>query len=344
MYGFESWFAFFSIIHLDYFDTIWNDKDFKYQKLSTIAFVAVCDFSAKGNAHVWKDINECGESCTLLKEAFEDTYPTTFAGYSKADHTHFVALTNSFDITVRGKYSERTSANVFFSFRGTWVWDVVNMRRNNENSLMLSSLCEGCGVMKGAYKNFMALRSTLTLTYLKAEKIVVDAGQSPSVIVVGMSMGGMMANYGGMYMRFRLSKMVRAIYTFGAPRHANAKFHEFMEQIENTQFALYRDPVPHLPPKLLGFRSSAQELYLLYFDPIMHVLESQGVKDHYYKYLHFKKFQGRSMDSKYADSTNFYDVHDHTEYFVGLNQMSLFTCGGFADYYLENVEGTALFI
>merc|ERR1711865_1086420 len=138
-----------------------------------------------------------------------------------------------------------SSANIFLSFRGTYIWDVVNNRRNNVIAMTLTSLCDQCAVMQGSYKNFLALRFSIAKVLAGSESKV--TGNSKT-IMLGMSMGATLATYAGVFLRVSLSKDVNAIYTFGGNRAGNNKFRDICKKIGSVLFIAYRDPVPHFPP------------------------------------------------------------------------------------------------
>jgi len=347
-------FSFFSFLTLNHFNTKWPATSFQYQRLSTLAFISVCDFSTNGVVKSMDGYqpNTCGTACLLLKDAFNGDYPQSFEGYSKSDHVHFVALSNGKSVNVRSGSGAGSSisGNIVLSFRGTHVWDLVNMRRNKQMSYMLVSLCMGCAATNGAYKNFIALRNLILLKLVKAEDVVVAKGKetnypsNPKSLVVGMSMGASLAYFAGIYLRVRVSKQIGAIYTFGGPRVGNAALYTYMKQITTANFAMYRDPVPHQPTRMFGFRAMASDIFHLHVDPVFWGLEAKGEEPPYHKYLSYKQFSGRSSDAEFSGSVSFFDLKDHFLYFLGLAEDALGNCGGLADYFLLNVKGTSLFL
>jgi len=348
----ENLISLLSLAQKSSFSTTWSDDKTRYQRLSTIAFVSVCDWHDSGimkysmngpNAR-----NICGTACLLLKKGFDGTFPDGFEAYSKTDHVNMVAMTTGRDHTVQSSSEGDVKANIFYSFRGTFIWDIVNMRRNKHWSFTLVSMCDQCAAHSGMYKNFISIRYSILQTLLKAEKAPVANGLPPQVIMIGMSMGGVLANYAGLYLRERTSKNIHAIYTFGSPRAGNHVMKSYMSQIDsaggNHQFVMYRDIIPHLAPRIFGFRHMASTIYWLYVDPVYFAKIARGEDPEYTQYLSYKEFTGVKPDSDWADSLHFFDVSDHDLYFLGLNEESISACGGFADRFLKNLKGTALFL
>jgi len=316
--------------------------NFKYQSVSTIAFISVCDFSIGSTLkQSMYGTNTCGKACTLLTEAFNNNKPQGFEGYSVSDHVHYVALTNGDRVTIDYGSSIETS-NVFFSFRGTYIWDLVNKRRGKNSALTVASLCEGCAISGGALKSFISLRASILSRLLKAEKVLTVQNAEPVVTTIGMSLGSSFAAMAGIYMRAQASKNVKQVYTFGSPRYSNNVFKKyFTGLIDHAVFALYRDPVPHYPPRLFGFRHAVSKLYLLYIDPMFFAVEARGEEPEYLNYLHFRQYDD---DIKFSGAVNFFDVHDHQLYFMGLQEQAIASCGGMSDLFMKNVEGTSLFL
>jgi len=347
---FDAFTSLLSLVHFNTFDKSWPAKDFKYQHLSTIAFVAVCDHSTNGLMKRMKTDNEnvCGSACILLKEAFSGNYPEAFSGYSQTDHVQYVALASWETHMVRKDSSNNfIDANIFYSFRGSFAWDLVNKRRNSNAEMSYISLCDKCAGAKGHFKNFIALRYNILETLVKAENYLNKGPHQeyPKIMVIGMSMGGALATFAAIHMHQVSTKNVVGTYTFGAPRSGNAALRDYMSLIEeNVNFAVYRDPVPHLPPRFYGYRHAARELFVLYVDPLYHAREKRGDEPTYSDYLYYIRFFSRDQEAKFSSLVNFFDVEDHQLYFMGVSHDGIAECGGFADNYMQNVKGTALFL
>jgi len=353
----DSIISLFSSYALSTFDRPWVDNKFRYQALSTIAFSSVCDFSKGGvvfnELQGSSTINACGESCSLLKDAFGGSSSiSSFQSYSLTDHVSMVTLTSGDDVYLETSVNSNLNGNIFMSFRGTFVWDLVNKRRNSIMTLTLISICEGCAAQIGPYKNFVALRFVVLKDLNTAEKVVLAKRTSscsycplPKVVVVGMSMGGQLANFNSIYLSQQQGKTISAVYTFGSPRVGNSVFAKFIKKIPNKQIAYYRDPVPHMPPRFLGYRTMGTDIYWIYVDPVFYAREARGEHDlKYEQYLHYKLFSGESSDNAFSSAVTFYSFHDHQRYFIGITDDSMATCGGFRDKFLLNTKGTSLFL
>jgi predicted lipase len=67
-------------------------------------------------------------------------------------------------------------------------------------------------------------------------------------------------------------------YTFGSPRVGNNKFSQFFSTIIGNSFRVvhYRDIVPHLPPKDLGFHHISREVFYAEDNSSYTVCDSTG--------------------------------------------------------------------
>jgi len=328
------------------FERRWPAKTFHYQTLSTIAFVAVCDFQKRSMVkHRNGGPNTCGKTCLLLKEAFDDTEPDFVAVYSKSDHINMVSLTSYSDIITHKTSGATHSANIFMSFRGTYAWDVVNHRRNSQHAMLPITLCDGCAAKNGDYKSFVAVRYGAFTAYRTAERKLVAQSKYPTLMMVGMSMGSNLAVFCGIYFRVVMSKDVKGVYTLGGTRTGNSVLNRFSKNLgETVNFVMYRDPVPHLSPRIFGYRHFASDIMLLYYDPLYYALQQSGGEPEYDRYLYYEPFVGNDADSRLATAVRFYSIADHSQYFAGVEEISMASCGGFADHYMQNIKGTALFL
>jgi hypothetical protein len=304
----------------------------------------------------------CGETCKLLTDIFGGM-PQTFSIYSPSDHTtvttfwkhssmcSFVAIGQDYDckiVSPGGFFSNVPEGALpgvawFLSFRGTFMWDVVNMRRNFMYNMVLISMCAQCAAGEGAYRNFIALRFALARSLANALGHIPPT-QQPLLSVVGTSMGGQLAQLASLFLsveRSIISQNVHSLITHGAPRLGNAQLAAKVASgvdLPYINFIMYRDLTPHVPPMVFGFKSASKKMFWLYLEPWYEAKMEMG--DHLDSYegaLRYKEFTGGDADKDFATSSFFYDLNDHLKYFVGIHHFTdLSACGGFEDKFFHN--------
>jgi hypothetical protein len=363
--------AVFFTREIAYFDSVWNEDFFDYKMLSTVSFAAACDWSAGSMLNTLAessgeyDETSCGETCKLLTNYFNGRLPQTFSLYSPSDHvtisTFWKYSSQCSTITVLGETIQDCSfdAGTYFSedlawimsFRGTFTFDVINMRRNNMIALNLVSLCTQCAASVGPYANFVSLRFSIARALLKAASHI-PAHQRPLLGIVGMSMGGQLAQFTSIFLsveRALISQNVYALITHGSPRVGNS---EIARQIASgvdvpyINFIMYRDLVPHLPPMVFGFKHASSSMYWLYVMNSYYArTKLQGSPpDEYASMLRYRVLSGSNADHELASSLAFYDIGDHMKYFIGLEEsLDMAACGGMGDKYFLNTAAVRLY-
>jgi len=101
------------------------------------------------------------------------------------------------------------------------------------------------------------------------------------VHVTGHSLGAALSTLAA----FTLAKQgfdVRSSYVYESPRVGNRAFAEAFEAIVHESTPVYhitygRDPVPHLPPRFLGYKHVAHEVY---YNPKGEYVVCEGSEDH----------------------------------------------------------------
>jgi hypothetical protein len=239
----------------------------------------------------------------------------------------------------------------FMSFRGTFTFDVVNMRRNNMITLVLTSLCSQCAASVGPYMNFVAMRFSIARALVGALPHI-PAAEQPLLAIVGMSMGGQLAQFASVFFSVEnslVSQNVFALITHGSPRVGNEQFaRQIMSGVDvpYINFVMYRDMVPHLPPMLFGFKHASRKIIWLFIMPsYTATIELQGSPpDEYASSLRFKELTGSSADDEFSSKLTFFDIGDHMHYFIGLaDGPDMAACGGFEDKFFRNSRATRMF-
>jgi hypothetical protein len=349
-----------------YFTQKWTE-DVMYSTLSTITFVAVCDWSPGGtmdiaftDSSVTPADSVCGKPCALLKDAFASasntpSLPFVDKYYSESDHVQIIALVSpnkdEVPLTTHGFPDPDITANTFMSFRGTYVWDVVNSRRNKNYLLRPApGFCSGCAAHQGWFSNFMALRYMVGQAAVDSKMFL--SPNSPKWGIVGHSMGAALAQYASMYVVNRAAasmtgpyseSAVSALYTFGCPRVGNKLLADKVKTsaANSAAFNMFSDVVGHIPFRVLGYRHSFKKIYELFIDPVYFAGYSTGdIDKDYSKYMSFKL---HNSDADFAGSPFSLSFADHNSYFVGLSEEDLAACGGMADHFLFNSKAMELF-
>lgn len=148
------------------------------------------------------------------------------------DTTGFVAL-------------DDTHKNIIVSFRGShsirnWITDFV--------ILPIPDHCPGCAVELGFWTAWEVVKAQVIGNVTEAAK------QHPDyeIVVVGHSLGAAIATLSAV--EIRSTGHNATLYAFASPRVGNKFMADYITaQGSNNRFAHAEDPVPHLPPSLLGF-------------------------------------------------------------------------------------------
>merc|ERR1711988_826340 len=234
--------------------------------MSTITHSAVCDWMPGGV--MMNNDPGCGAQCKLLSSHFGGI-PAAGIAYSPSDHVQVIVLRSpcpggsidcqGTDIAIDADGEKM--GNLFVAFRGTYMWDIINNRRNLRTTLAPMALCTDCLVHSGFWSNFKALRvsvhhlvSTIGATLPGSS----NANAAVKLVISGHSMGGSLATLASLFLTVRVLAMyagtdlVAGLYTFGTPRPGN---HVLLANIRRSalvhyQAVLTRDPIPHYPPRI----------------------------------------------------------------------------------------------
>merc|ERR1712178_137411 len=190
-----------------------------------------------------------------------------------------------------------------------------------------ATLCAGCMVHQGFYRNFVALRGLQAgLLTLVTETSVSGAeggcgsgetcvGTQKKITSSGMSMGAPLAILATIFLKSNGFKVLGTM-TLGMPRVGNkAIADEVFKSCEAgisgigaVGFAYGRDPVPHVPPRFLGYRSTQMKLFNFVYTPEGVVMYSKMYSNCGTRYCNTNTAEG---DKEFAMSTYSYDFNDH---------------------------------
>eukprot|EP00823_Brevimastigomonas_motovehiculus_P007207 TRINITY_DN6205_c0_g1_i1.p1 TRINITY_DN6205_c0_g1~~TRINITY_DN6205_c0_g1_i1.p1 ORF type:complete len:327 (+),score=39.64 TRINITY_DN6205_c0_g1_i1:39-983(+) len=155
-------------------------------------------------------------------------------------------------------YNETIPTQVLVVFRGT---DPLNMK-DYLNDLNLGHRktygCPNCWVHEGFANCYDHIHPSVTSTLA----LIARAYPKNEIHITGHSLGGALARLCAIALS-RLGIVGTSIYTFGEPRVGNQEFVDFsIHQVASIlRIIHWADPVPHLPPSLLQFKHSPQEIW-----------------------------------------------------------------------------------
>merc|ERR1711988_1341649 len=121
---------------------------------------------------------------------------------------------------------EEKMGNMFMAFRGTYMFDVINNRRNLHTAFSPVALCTDCLAHTGFWGNFKALRFSvqhLVATIGASVSGSSNAHAAVKLVITGHSMGGSLATLASLFLTVRVlamyagSDIVSGLYTFGTP-------------------------------------------------------------------------------------------------------------------------------
>jgi predicted lipase len=183
-------------------------------------------------------------NCPLVEAANTNTL-TEFENSIASDVTGFVA-------------TDTTNKLIVVSFRGSR--SVRNWISNVQFPVIPTVICADCNASAGFWNSYLeAQKGGLLTAVAKAQK------QYPTfkVVATGHSLGGALASLAAAVLRSQGTTV--DLYTYGAPKIGLEGISSYLS--ETTKGQTFRvthknDPVPKLPPALLGYRHISPEYYV----------------------------------------------------------------------------------
>ena len=148
---------------------------------------------------------------------------------------------------------------IIVSFRGSsnipnWIQDLSFTMTDYDG-------VSGARVHHGFYHSYLGMRNDI----LVLVNDVYAKHQSASVIqVVGHSLGAAQAVFAAVDLGGQYEQMQIQLYTFGQPRTGNDVWASHVGSVVGSdafRTTHHNDPVPHVPPKILGFHHTATEVW-----------------------------------------------------------------------------------
>ncbi|KAI4227797.1 MAG: hypothetical protein L6R36_002150 [Xanthoria steineri] len=162
----------------------------------------------------------------------------------KTDVTGYVAIDNTRSLTV-------------LAFRGSA--SVRNFIADANFPAEPTDICPSCTAHNGFWDSWVEARPGV----LAALKTAAASHPNNRVIVTGHSLGGAIADLAAA--EIRKSGVTADLYTYGAPRIAGKALSDFITNQNrggNYRVTHKDDPVPRLPPLVLGFVHISPEYYI----------------------------------------------------------------------------------
>merc|ERR1719378_1039659 len=323
------------------FNKAWSNDHLRYGLMSNIVRGAHCDgkFVQYGLADRFKSDYEtvCGAVCEQLLQQFGGPIQTAYR-VNPMDHTQVIVFATNQTSGIPTTGAGLFPAQVFVSFRGTQAFDVINNRRNFYFKFWPVSLCANCEAHKGFWRNFISLRPEIQVSILEvADGIDAINGLSTEFLTTGMSMGGPLASLAAYHLK-KLGHNPMGAITFGSPRVGNLELAAaitgcFTGGVGTTGIAYMRDPVPHVPPRLFGYKSAQKLLFHIAMEPLASVMSEMGESFDLEDYvLYSKAYESTPQnnwegDKEFAGATYTFKLTDHFGYFLTTVTDDLNSCG-----------------
>lgn len=355
--GMANFFSTFLTTYTSYTKS-WSPDHMRYGLISAIVNSVHCDGDllqyAMADRFAADYTSPCGPVCTTLMKQFGGPVQTLFK-VNPMDHTQVVVfatnVTGGTPLTGVGSYTSK----LFVAFRGTQAFDIINNRRNLNFVFWPVTLCTDCEAHKGFWRNFISLRPEIQpLIETMGAKIDGIDGSSSSFLTTGMSMGAPLASLTA-YFLSNLGHTAMGVLTFGSPRVGNLKLAEAItgnflsEGVGTTGIAYMRDPIPHVPPRFVGYRSAQSKLYHIAIDPIASISAEMGESVDLESYVKYSKSYTSTVnnawsgDKLFAGSVFTYKLTDHFGYFLSTFTADLNACGQMSEDFVKNDKATEMF-
>ena len=142
------------------------------------------------------------------------------------------------------------------SFRGSH--SVANFIADAVFPLEATDLCTGCEAHTGFWTSWLEARANV----LAAIKSAADSAPGYTVVVTGHSLGAAIAELAAA--NLRNDGYPCELYTYGSPRVGNLALAEYVtgQAGGNNRVTHLDDPVPRLPPMLLGYVHTSPEYWI----------------------------------------------------------------------------------
>ncbi|KAF2674127.1 alpha/beta-hydrolase, partial [Microthyrium microscopicum] len=170
--------------------------------------------------------------------------------FLKTDVTGFVATDSTNNLTV-------------IAFQGTETLKQAKI----DLTLSLKKIdevCQGCTVHTGFWQSWEEAKPQV----MKAVNESLNKFPNNKLVVTGHSLGGAIATIAAIDLRSNgVAVDLVSMLNFGAPRIGNQQLADYVQKPksktgENHRVTHYNDPVPRLPPTIMGYAHYTPEIYI----------------------------------------------------------------------------------
>jgi len=147
---------------------------------------------------------------------------------------------------------------IMIAFSGTNPLSVKDWIDDIDTLKVAYPFCSGCEVHQGFYHTYLTIQTELHNALLPLIKTYPNF----PIQVTGHSLGAAIAVHAALDVLNTYNVPVDIVYNFGQPRVGNPTFEQYQKQVLGTyRVTHWQDPVPHLPPEILGFVHGPTEIF-----------------------------------------------------------------------------------
>ncbi|KAF2092227.1 alpha/beta-hydrolase [Saccharata proteae CBS 121410] len=174
----------------------------------------------------------------------------------KANTTILLQFENSLLTDVTGYVAvDYTNELVVVAFRGST--SIRNYLADVDFPLILTDICVLCFADSGFWTSWLEAREKI----LTAIKILSEEFPTYQIVTTGHSLGAAIADFAAAELRNDGYNV--KLYTYGSPRVGDLNIsNHITKQGQNWRITHYNDPVPQLPPIILGFVHVSPEYWI----------------------------------------------------------------------------------
>ncbi|KAF2856740.1 alpha/beta-hydrolase [Plenodomus tracheiphilus IPT5] len=212
-------------------------------KLNLMEQYASAAYCASNYGSTGDQITCASGNCPSVEDADSSSVIEYSRTETSTDVTGFVAV-------------DHTNNLIVVAFRGsstidTWLTDL-------DFDTVTTDICPGCTAHHGFWNSWVDARDRV----LPAVKQASTAFPAYQITVTGHSLGGAIATLAAA--ELRKSAYTVALYTYGAPRIAGNKTSSYITKQTGGNYRVthWNDPVPKLPPLIMGFVHISPEYYI----------------------------------------------------------------------------------
>jgi len=147
---------------------------------------------------------------------------------------------------------------IIVSFSGTNPLSVKNWIDDIDTLKVSYPFCSGCAVHQGFYQTYNSVKDQLHAGL----QPLIKAYPNFPIQVTGHSLGAALSVHAALDILHTYKVPIDVVYNFGQPRVGNPTFEAYQKATLGTyRVTHWQDPVPHLPPELLGFVHTPTEIF-----------------------------------------------------------------------------------